>query len=43
MYYKVSSGLSVEPVLPLVPQYKGSRIAPLAETSNAESPTIMYI
>ena len=30
---------SVEPVLSLVPRYKGSRIARQVETSNAESPT----
>ena len=29
--------------LPLVPRYKGSRIALLVETSNAESPTSMFI
>ena len=30
---------SVEPVLSLVPRYKGSRIARQVETTNAESPT----
>ena len=30
---------NVEPVLSLVPQCKGSRIAQIVETSNAESPT----
>ena len=30
---------SAEPVLSLVPRYKGSRIARQVETSNAESPT----
>ncbi len=33
---------SVEPVLSLVPQCKGLRIARIVETSNAESPTMMY-
>ena len=32
----------MEPVLSLVPRFKGSRIARLVETSNAESPTPMY-
>ena len=34
---------SVEPVLMLVPRSKDSRIAQSVETSNAESPTPMYI
>ena len=34
---------SVEPVLSLVPRYKGSRIARQVETSNAESPTPMQV
>ena len=33
---------NVEPVLSLVPRSKGSRIAQYVETSNAESPTMMY-
>ncbi|EHJ42065.1 hypothetical protein HMPREF0673_00124 [Leyella stercorea DSM 18206] len=32
---------NVEPVLSLVPQCKGLRIALPVETSNAESPTLM--
>lgn len=34
---------NVEPVLSLVPHPEGSRIALFVETSNAESPTMMYI
>ena len=34
---------SVEPVLSLVPQCKGSGIAQVVETSNAESPTPVYV
>ena len=34
---------NVEPVLSLVPRQKGSRIARQIETSNAESPTPVYI
>ena len=34
---------NVEPVLPLVPQCKGSGIAQVVETSNAESPTPVYV
>ena len=34
---------NVEPVLSLVPRFEGLRIAQLAETSNAESPTYVYI
>ena len=34
---------NVEPVLSLVPQCKGSGIAQVVETSNAESPTPVYI
>ena len=34
---------NVEPVLSLVPQCKGSGIAQVVETSNAESPTPVYV
>ena len=34
---------NVEPMLLLVPRCKGLRIARFVETSNAESPTMMYI
>ena len=34
---------NVEPVLSLVPQCKGLRIALPVETSNAESPTPVYV
>ena len=34
---------SVESILSLVPRYKGLRIALIVETSNAESPTPMYV
>ena len=34
---------NVEPVLSLVPRFEGLRIAQLVETSNAESPTNVYI
>ena len=34
---------NVEPVLSLVPRSKGSGIAQVVETSNAESPTPVYI
>jgi len=33
----------VEPILLLVPQCKGSRIALFVETSNVESPTPMFM
>ena len=34
---------NVEPVLSLVPRSKGSGIAQVVETSNAESPTPVYV
>ena len=34
---------SVEPILSLVPRSKGSGIAQVVETSNAESPTPVYV
>ncbi len=34
---------NVEPVLSLVPRYKGLRIARIVETSNVESPTLMSV
>ena len=41
--YKIHTGSNVEPVLSLVPQCKGSGIAQIVETSNAESPTHVYV
>lgn len=37
------AGSDVEPVLSLVPQCKGLRIALPVETSNTESPTPVYV
>lgn len=34
---------NVEPILSLVPRSKGSGIAQVVETSNAESPTPVYV
>ena len=34
---------NVEPVLSLIPHSKGSRIALFVETSNVESPTMMFM